>query len=322
MRLGKTPVRVLVVGARVLGVAVAVLGVAAGVYWGLSQASATKIAGSSASDSSSPASSAASRTPTASPSSSPTPTATKTAQPASNPDVIQPTGNPVFSATFTGSTLNSSLWGTCYPVSGEPGGSSSGCTNFGNTEYEWYLPAQDQVYGGALHLVAQKTPTTGSAADGSAKTYACRSGMVTSDPGLQFKYGYLQVVAQIPQEPGMWPALWLLPANGQWPPEVDLLEHWGVDQESAEFVHPVGMRQLRDKLPPDLLGTGWHTYGLSWTSSQLTFFVDGKQYFVEREAVPQLPMYFIANLAAYLSPTSPGECSGSLNIRSVELWKA
>jgi hypothetical protein len=321
MRLGKTPPRVLVVGARVLAVAVAVLGVAAGVYWGLSQASATKIAGSSASDSSSPVSSSVSRTPTASPSPSPTPTATKTAQPASDPDVIQPTGNPAFSATFTGSTLNPSLWGTCYASASEPDGSPAGCTNFGNKEYEWYLPAQDQVYGGAVHLVAQKIPTTGQARDGSPMTYACRSGAITSFPGLQFKYGYLQVVAQIPEEPGMWPALWLATVNGQWPPEIDILEHWGVDQESAEFLHPVGQGQLRYKLPPDLIGTGWHTFGLSWTRSQLTWYIDGQQYFVDRVAVPRLPMYFIANLADSLDPASPGVCAGSLNIRSIEYWK-
>jgi beta-glucanase (GH16 family) len=302
-------------------VIVGVLCLAALAFWGLRLPGSTKATSASDTASSSHVSPAASHTATASPSASPSPKSTASPPP-SDPGVLQPTGNPVFSASFSGSALDSSVWGTCYPYPGEVDGSPSGCTNSANKEYEWYMPGQDQVYGGALHLVAQKVPTAGTARDGSAETYACRSGMVASYPGLQFKYGYLQVVAQIPEEPGMWPALWLEPANGQWPPEVDILEHWGVDQESAEFLHPLVGSQLRYKLPPDLIGTGWHTFGLSWTRSQLTWFIDGKEYFVDRIQVPQIPMYFIANLAANLNPTSPGECSGSLNIRSVELWKA
>jgi beta-glucanase (GH16 family) len=319
MRLGKPPARALTVWAGVLAVAASVLVVAAVVYWGLSLASASNSRASSANGPSTSVSSAARRG-TASPSPSASPTSTAS-EPASEPGVIQPTGNPVFSASFTGSGLDPSVWGRCYPYPGDSDGSPSGCTNSGNSEFEWYLPAQDQVYGGALHLVAQKISTAGTARDGSPQTYACRSGIVTSYPGLQFKYGYLQVVAQIPEEPGMWPALWLEAANGQWPPEIDILEHWGVDQESAEFLHPVGQGQLRFRLPPDLIGTAWHTFGLSWTRSQLTWFIDGKEYFVDRIAVPHLPMFFIANLADSENPTTPGVCSGSLNIRSVELWK-
>jgi beta-glucanase (GH16 family) len=301
-------------------VIVGVLCLAALAFWGLRLPGSTKAKSASDTASSSHVSPGASHTSTASPSASASPKSTAS-QPAS-PGVIQPTGNPVFSATFSGSTLDTSLWGTCYPYAGEPNGSPSGCTNSANKEFEWYMPGQDQVYGGALHLVAQKIPTSGTTRDGSPETYACRSGLVTTYSGLQFKYGYLQIVAQIPEEPGMWPALWLDPANGQWPPEIDILEHWGVDQESAEFLHPLVGSQLRYKLPPDLIGTGWHTFGLSWTRSQLTWFVDGQEYFVDRIQVPQIPMYFIANLAANLNPTSPGECSGSLNIRSVALWKA
>ena len=123
--------------------------------------------------------------------------------PSSSPPGLNPAWRPAFTADFSGSRLNTSVWATCYPWMDTP----SGCTNFGNTEYEWYLPGQDQVSGGVLHLVAQRTPTPGMTADGTPKAYSCRSGMVTTYPGFRFQYGYVQVVAQIPNGPGLWPAL-------------------------------------------------------------------------------------------------------------------
>src|ERR1700722_5312871 len=95
---------------------------------------------------------------------------------------------------------------------------ATGCTNFGNAdEQEWYLPSQDQVSGGVLHLVAQPIPTRGTNSAGAAKTYECRSGMVTTMPGFSFEYGVVQVVAQIPSTAGLWPALWLLATDEVWP---------------------------------------------------------------------------------------------------------
>jgi beta-glucanase (GH16 family) len=57
--------------------------------------------------------------------------------------------------------------------------------------------------------------------------------MVTSYPGFNFEYGTVQIVAQIPKNVGLWPALWLLPASESWPPEIDMLESWGTGTSAS-----------------------------------------------------------------------------------------
>src|ERR1700722_4065150 len=154
----------------------------------------------------------------------------------SGPPAPNPTGTPTFASNFSGKSLNTSIWATCSPWMDV----AAGCTNFGNAdEQEWYLPSQDQVSGGVLHLVAQPIPTRGTNSAGAAKTYECRSGMVTTMPGFSFEYGVGQLVAQTPSTAELWPALWLLAADEVWPPEIDMLEEWGPpDRAIGEFFHP------------------------------------------------------------------------------------
>lgn len=256
-----------------------------------------------------------------------------TPQVADIPGVLRPQGAPSFSATFTGTSLDSSIWATCYPYKSDDFG--NGCTNFGNstTENEWYLPSQVKVSNGTLNLVAQRTPTAGRLADGSPKTYACRSGMVTTYPGFHFKYGYIQVVAKIPTGSGLWPALWLAAASLQWPPEMDIVEAWGYSTPGAFFASnyfhyrtPQKVNNtLRGPISPASRAAGWHTFALSWTPTQITWLLDGKPTMTTRLHVPQQPMFFVADLAEAVTPAHPrvrqGQCNGELQIRSVQVWK-
>jgi beta-glucanase (GH16 family) len=223
-----------------------------------------------------------------------------------------------FNSSFTGTSLDSSVWGTCYPWDT----SSAGCTNFGNTgdeDKEWYLPSQDQVSGGVLRLVAQREPTPGLDQQGAPKEYACRSGMVTTDPSFRFEYGYVQIVAKLPFGKGLWPALWLAAANQKWPPEIDIEEHWNTDPFERVYLHPTaGPRQGGEVSAPNL-AVGWHTFTLSWTKTRLSWYYDGQQVFTTTTDIPQQSMYLIANLADDV--TSPGGCSGSLLIKSVRVWQ-
>jgi len=237
------------------------------------------------------------------------------------PGVLHPAGSPEFTAAFKGSELDRSVWDTCYPWL-----SQRGCKNFGNhEESEWYLPSQDRVSGGVLHLVAQREVTEGTAsAGGPPMQYDCRSGMITSYPGFRFKYGYVQIVARIPSSPGLWPALWLDPANLTWPPEMDLVESWGDAAFAGSFFHPEpkGRDTSRIIYSPASRVAGWHTFALSWTKTQMTWLVDGKVTMTVRTRVPHEEMIIIADMASYkpVGPANP--CSGEMLIRSVEVWKS
>ena len=224
-----------------------------------------------------------------------------------------------FDATFSGSRLNTAVWGTCYPWE-----SASGCTNFGNSgEYEWYTPAQDQVYGGALHLVPERVPTPGLASDGQPEEYQYRSGMVTTYPSYGFTYGYVQVVARIPYGAGLWPALWMLPTSMQWPPEIDIIEHYGDSPVSWQHLHsPAYPTQMASEVTPNL-AAGWHTFGLYWSPQAVIWFIDGRRVFDDTQAVPSQPMYLLADVAVYQQVKSRWSAgSDSMAIRSVSVWQA
>lgn len=222
-----------------------------------------------------------------------------------------------FASNFQGSQLDTSAWGTCYPWAGP-----EGCTNFGNSkdkELEWYQSGQVQVSGGELHLVAQNEPTSGLNKQGGPEEYACRSGMVTTFPSLQFQYGYVQVTAMIPFSKGLWPGIWLAAANEKWPPEVDILEHWASKTDAGMYLHPSsGKKQGGHVLLPNL-GKGWHTFGLYWAKNSLVWYYDGQQILAASTDVPQQPMYLIANLADDVA--GAGTCSGTMRIKSVKVWQ-
>jgi beta-glucanase (GH16 family) len=224
-----------------------------------------------------------------------------------------------FSANFTGTQLNSAVWQTCYPWFAQGGG----CTNLGNPqEEEWYLPSQAQVSNGALHLVANETPTAGWNSSGAPVTYPYTSGMVTTFQSFQFTYGYIQIVARIPGGTGTWPALWLLPASESWPPEIDIMENWGGLHTVREAVHwssPAGPEyQSFGTTTPTNLTAGWNTYALLWSPGSLTWYLNGNvvaKYVGSN--VPSQPMYFLANLAIDGAAVQ----TSSFDIQSVRVWE-
>ena len=229
-----------------------------------------------------------------------------------------------FDPGFSGSTL-SSTWSTCYDWATS---ASAGCTNNPSTEKEWYVPSQVQVSGGVLNLTAKQEATQGQSSSGAAQTYACRSGMVTSKPGFSFTYGLISVTAKIPYGPGLWPALWLAATNDQWPPELDIMEHWYSEQDYKIYDHTVGTSYLGGPVPtPVNLSAGFHTYSLLWTKDRVTWYLDGVQKFTTTDHVPQQAMYFIANVADRIpdgvtsTSIAPGDCAGTMQIQSVKVWQ-
>jgi beta-glucanase (GH16 family) len=223
-----------------------------------------------------------------------------------------------FDSDFSGSALDTNVWSTCYWFA-SPG---AGCTNNGNSnqEKEWYQPSQVQVSGGTLNLVAQHEPTEGSSAQGKPEEYSCRSGMVTTQPGFNFEYGYVQMVARLPYSNGLWPAFWLAASNKKWPPEIDIFEHWNSQANTGAYLHPLsGTRQGGRVQAVANLSKGWHTFTLSWTKNKLIWYIDNYQVFSTTTSIPRQDMYIIANVAD--TSTAATSCSGTMQVKSIKVWQ-
>jgi beta-glucanase (GH16 family) len=221
-----------------------------------------------------------------------------------------------FDPGFSGTQL-SSTWSTCYDWAPNP---SVGCTNNPAAEKEWYVPSQVNVSGGTVNLVAKQEATQGVDSSGAAKTYTCRSGMISSKPGFNFTYGLIQISAKLPYGPGLWPALWLAATNDQWPPELDIMEHWYSEPQMKVYDHTVGKSYVGGPVPtPANLSTGFHTYSLMWNKDRVTWYLDGVQVYTTTSHVPQQAMYFIANVAD--DSTAAGACTGTMQIQSVKVWQ-
>ncbi|HEY3942168.1 MAG TPA: glycoside hydrolase family 16 protein [Acidimicrobiales bacterium] len=225
---------------------------------------------------------------------------------------------------FAGLSLDGAVWDTCYPWAP----SSPGCTNWGNDEREWYLPSQDVVSGGELHLVSQGIPTEGTTRSLQPQQYPCRSGMVTTYPGLRFTYGYVQVRAKLPAGP-LWSAIWLVASNFQWPPEIDIAESWS-DGTPASFLKMGSMTEpneiavdAKDSFSgvPTHIDAGWHTYGLLWTAKSVTWYLDGRPIARTTRGVPDQSMYLVIDLADASSTVVTPSCNGSLDVRRVQVWQ-
>jgi len=132
--------------------------------------------------------------------------------------------------------------------------------------------------------------------------YDYTSGMISTKQSFAQTYGYFEMRAELPQTAGGWPAFWLVPADGSWPPELDVMEtltsdphaDWTTAHSAASGAHTAN--GISSYIPDT--SDGFHTYGVLWTASTLTWYVDGTAVF--SQATPadmNKPMYMIANLA-------------------------
>jgi beta-glucanase (GH16 family) len=181
------------------------------------------------------------------------------------------------------------------------------------------MPRNVSVSRGALHLTARRQDVVAGG-----RLYPFTSGMVTSYHAFRFTYGYVEFRARVPKGPGEWSALWLLPADQSWPPEIDVVEVHGNAPGIAELTyHPRVGKPPQARVGTVDLSAGWHTYAVDWRPGSITWLLDGKSRFRFTGSVPHQPMYLLMNLAVSRTPppdrfTPP---SASLDVSSVRVWQ-
>ncbi|KQP76730.1 hypothetical protein ASF41_02920 [Methylobacterium sp. Leaf111] len=127
--------------------------------------------------------------------------------------------------------------------------------------------------------------------------YGYTSGNIDSIGSFHQTYGYFEIRAQLVSGQGLHNAFWLLPMDGSWPPELDIVEARGVDPTHTIGGVHWGSGASAGTFSVPTATTEFHTYGLDWEPDYLTWYIDGVA--VRTISTPKgldVPMYMLANL--------------------------
>jgi beta-glucanase (GH16 family) len=221
-----------------------------------------------------------------------------------------------FDDEFNSLSLHSSsggTWNTSFAWAGQTGATLTG-------ELEWYINSAYAptsavhpwtVSNGILDLTAAPTDASTLQAIGN---HPYTSGMLTTSNSFAQTYGYFEMRAELPVGKGLAPAFWLLPEDGSWPPELDVMEVIGSNPtalvttvHSNSTGHPTAVGETTTVADTTV---GFHTYGVDWEPDTITWYFDGNEVF--QTATPadmRKPMFMVLNLA--VGGVWPGAPDGS-----------
>jgi beta-glucanase (GH16 family) len=228
------------------------------------------------------------------------------------PGGLQPTFVETFShfaVSATGFAHGSAVWQTRFHDGTR--------TLSNNHEAEYYADAGPfSLQNGTLAITAR--PATGLPLG-----LSYSSGLLTTQQSFHQTYGYFAICAQLPRGVGFWPAFWLLPADGRWPPEIDVMEMLGDDPTHYyASVHADGVNEVT-KLPAPDLTAGFHVYAVSWRPDEIRFYLDGVP--VHDIVTPpdmHVPMYLLVNLAVGGPGSWPGAATGETGVYHIAWVRA
>ncbi|NER15335.1 family 16 glycosylhydrolase [Leptobacterium flavescens] len=201
----------------------------------------------------------------------------------------------VWEEDFNGTELDESVWNY------ELGDGCPGLCGWGNNESQIYTKKNHRLHQGKLIITGRK--------EGSIYT----STRITTKAKKEFKYGKIEVRAQLPVGKGLWPAFWMLGSNideVKWPNcgEIDILEYVGKEpgmiftslHTKASHGNTLNTRKMRIKG----IEEGFHTYTAQWTKDSISFYIDNELVYTFRpeqktkETWPfDQPFYLIVNMA-------------------------
>jgi beta-glucanase (GH16 family) len=184
---------------------------------------------------------------------------------------------------FDGTTIDAKKWAFDRGTGYESPENKAWVAGWGNNELEFYTPRTENAYlkGGMLHIKAIKEAYKGS---------QYTSARLKTKGLFSQKYGRFEFRAQLPTGKGIWPAIWMLPAEekyGGWAAsgEIDIVEARG--QEPSKVLGtlhygsrwPANTHTGKDYVLPDK-GTiaDFHVYALEWEPGEMRWYVDGHCY--------------------------------------------
>ena len=155
------------------------------------------------------------------------------------------------------------------------------------------------------------------------------SGIITSYGSFNMTRGYVEMRGKLPEGQGLWPAFWLLPMHYvEDVPEIDVMEFLGHDVSTLyNTYHYFDIEDNWRKIStPSFrnVAADWtrdfHTFGMSWTTDSITWYVDGeKVHEVDEDEyrISGQAMYLLANLA--VGGNWPGPADPEMGSRTFEI---
>ena len=150
------------------------------------------------------------------------------------------------------------------------------------------------------------------------------SGALTTQYSFSQLYGYFEMRAELPSGAGMWPAFWLLPADGSWPPELDVVEMLGNDPGTLyETLHSNKQGTTGYSVDVPDVSLAFHTYGVLWSATTVSWYFDGR--LIAAAATPadmHKAMFMLVNLAVGGYGSWPGPAAGETGHMLVDYVRA
>ena len=160
-------------------------------------------------------------------------------------------------------------------------------------------------------LTITATPATGASANPLDLPY--NSGVITTYKSFAQLYGYFEISAELPAGQGLWPAFWMMPVDGQSGTELDIFEVLGNAPNILNATTHSGVTgSVSQAIAVANTSAGFHTYGVDWGPSTITFYMDGQA--IAQAATPpdmDVPMYMIVSLAVGGQGSWPGTPNAS-----------
>jgi beta-glucanase (GH16 family) len=186
-----------------------------------------------------------------------------------------------------------------------------------NNELQYYAPDDVYVQNGLLTLRSQERSYWGIDQNGNWGWHDYTSGLVESKGRFYNQYGRVEVRAKLPSTQGMWPAHWMMAADGDWPPEIDVMELLGHDPNTVYMTMHwgewPGIQSYGGSYTGPDYSQDFHTFAIEWRPGRIDWLIDGQMRFFAGTGHPgqpfDQPFFLILNTA--VGGDWPGNPDGS-----------
>lgn len=182
---------------------------------------------------------------------------------------------------FDGTDLDATRWSV---QTGD--GCDYGICGWGNDELQWYQADNATVADGVLTITARREA-------GLAKGYT--SARLRTAGKADWTYARIEARARLPRGQGLWPAIWMLPTDGDYggwaaSGEIDIMELVGHEPATVLGTLHYGGEWPSNRhtgasftLPSGTFADDFHVFGLEWEEGEMRWYVDGELYQTQTE---------------------------------------